>query len=252
MKASSDLRSLRNVVVVCAVMLAVTVGIAAVSMGERGGYMVGDAPDSTGKKVPVVTRSILMPGYSLEELAVRSDLIVSGTIASRADSVLIEPSDGGEPLFFTDVSVAVDDVFLDRTSLLTAGADELVVRTEGGEGEYVEMEVEGAPTFDEGSRYLLFLYRLNDGAYYNAVGDHCYVVGVSTGAWEAARDGSFASPCWQSDGRDHVTAADVRAVVSAISAEPRSVSPAGSVPFARVLTGDERHAYEQGVLAAAN
>lgn len=252
MKASSDLRTLRNVVVVCAVMLAVTVGIVAVSMGERGGYMVGDAPDSTGKKVPVVTRSILMPGYSLEELAVRSDLIVSGTIASRADSVLIEPSDGGEPLFFTDVSVAVDDVFLDRTSLLTAGADELVVRTEGGEGEYVEMEVEGTPTFDEGSRYLLFLYRLNDGAYYNAVGDHCYVVGVSTGAWEAARDGSFASPCWQSDGRDHVTAADVRAVVSAISAEPRSVSPTGSVPFARVLTGDERHAYEQGVLAAAN
>lgn len=44
----------------------------------------------------------------------------------------------------------------------------------------------------------------------------------------------------------------MRAVVSAISAEPRSVSPAGSVPFARVLTGDERRAYEQGVLAAAN
>lgn len=52
MKASSDLRTLRNIVVVCAVMLAVAVGIAAVSMGERGGFMVGDTPDSTGKRYP--------------------------------------------------------------------------------------------------------------------------------------------------------------------------------------------------------
>lgn len=252
MEASSELRILRRIIVACAAALAVAVGIAVLSTGEWIGPIGDDISDPAKKKLPVVTRSILMPGYSLDELASRSDLIVTGTVASHADSVLIEPGDGGEPLFFTDVTVDVDEVFLDRMGRFTVGADELVVRTEGGEGEHIEMAVEGAPAFDEGSRYLLFLYQLDDGTYYNAPGDHYYVVGVGTGAWEEADDGSFASSCWQPDGRDRVTEADVRASAADAPEQPPAPTSGEGAPFARVLAGDEQRAYERGVLAAAS
>lgn len=248
MKASSELRILRNIIVVCAAALAIAAGAAVVSMSARGDFAIGGAPDSAGQKLPVITRSILMPGYNLEELVARSDLIVSGVVTSHADSVLIEPSDGGDLLFFTDIIVAVDEVFLDRAGCFAEGAGKLTVRTEGGQGDYVEMEVEGAPAFDEGSRYLLFLYRLDDGTYYNTQGDHYYVVGVATGAWKEAGDGSFASPCWRPDGLDRATPADVRSAASEAPAEPLHSTSGDSVPFARALTGDEQRAYEQGVV----
>ena len=192
--------------------------------------------------------SAQMPGFSLDELMERSYLVVAGTVAGRSNAFVVDPSDDKEPRFFTDVSLTVDEVFRGTPVYVDDSEKEIAVRVEGGSGEFVATMNDASPAFDEGSRYLLFLYQLDDGTYYNAQGDHYYVVGVGTGAWEEADDGSFASPCWQPDGRDRVTAEEVRASAADAPAEPLSSASGEDAPFARVLTGDEQRAYEQGVV----
>lgn len=192
--------------------------------------------------------SAQMPGFSIDELMERSYLVVSGSVVGKSNAFVVDPSDDKEPRFFTDVFITVDEVFRGSPAYADETAKTIAVRVEGGSGEFVATVNDATPAFDEGFRYLLFLYQLDDGTYYNAQGDHYYVVGVGTGAWEDAGDGTFASPCWQPDGRDCVTAEDVIAVATSAPAEPLPSISGETEPFAHVLTNDEQRAYEQDVV----
>ena len=192
--------------------------------------------------------SAQMPGFSVDELMERSYLVVSGTVVGKSNAFVVDPSDDKEPRFFTDVFITVDEVFRGSPAYADETAKTIAVRVEGGSGEFVATVNDATPAFDEGFRYLLFLYQLDDGTYYNAQGDHYYVVGVGTGAWEDTVDGTFASPCWQPDGRDCVTAEDVIAVATSAPAEPLPSISGETEPFAHVLTNDEQRAYEQDVV----
>lgn len=231
--------------------------------------------------------SITPPAYSLDELVERADLVVSSTALSQHDSVLIEPVDGEEARFFTDVEFRVDHVYNDKLDAVTDSAGSIVVRNEGGNGEHVGMVVEGVPEFEQGAGYLLFLYRLFDGTHYNAAGDHWYVVGAASGAWSADDDGTFCCPYELPEGGSFADAAELESVVERLrdsgrlapnpdrrdgaSANLDEIERAhreGRIPdgvyrerlelaelegteFAHVMTPEEQEAYELGALGSA-
>lgn len=158
----------------------------------------------------------LMPGYTLEELVQQADLIVSGKVSDSSEAFAIRPIDGRDPRFYHDVSFEVGDVLKGSVDPATP----LQVRVESGEGTYVATENESAPDFLSGDEYLLFLYRIGNGAAYNTEGSHAYVIGTATGAWPLADGdgGRYESPCWQPDGAGDASIDDVKAAVASLPA----------------------------------
>lgn len=102
--------------------------------------------------------SAQMPGFSIDELMERSYLVVSGTVAGKSSAFVVDPSDDKEPRFFTDVFITVDEVFRGSPAYADETAKTIAVRVEGGSGEFVATVNDATPAFDEGFRYLLFLY----------------------------------------------------------------------------------------------
>lgn len=170
-----------------------------------------------------------LPGLSLDELVGQADLVVTGRVSGRSQAFLVEPADGADPRFFTDVNVTVDEVLFGTPVYADAAAGVIDIRVAGGAGELVETVDDGAPAFADQEGYLLFLYQVDDGTAYNTPGDHYFVVGVATGAWEETETGEFSSPCYQPDGVDMVDGDDVRAAVAPSEAMSASAQRMPSV-----------------------
>lgn len=202
--------------------------------------------------VPLVRHaSSLMPFFTAEELVGRSRLIVSGEIASHSDSILIRPSQGGEPAFFTDYYLKIDQVFLGEPEYADAKtAQEMVIpiRVEGGRGQLVASYNDSSPGFEEGQRWLLFLYQIADGTNYNAEGPHYYVIGVGMGAW-AALDEGFESPFVSSgaDAPEVITAEGLMQLTEKVAgpAGPEVSTTGNRIPFSHVMSAEEQRVWEE-------
>lgn len=227
-----------------------------------------------------------VPGFDLSELLGRAELVVDGVVEGKSDAFLVEPVDGSLPKFFTDVHFKVDTVYAGTphyTNESNAQQSLLTVRTEGGSGDMVATINDATPAFDNGQRYLLFLYQVDDGSYYNTEGEHYYVIGIRTGAWMWSEEiGKFESSIAQSDGKESV---DNETLLQMIATTPSTIGvekedlginaklseiedeyQEGIVPqalydeymqiaqkeastFARVMTMEEQLAYEQEVMS---
>lgn len=195
--------------------------------------------------------SSLMPFFTAEELVNRSRLIVSGEIASRSDSILICPSQGGEPAFFTDYYLKIDQVFLGEPEYADAEMAqqmEIPIRVEGGRGQLIASYNDSSPDFEEGQRWLLFLYQISDGTNYNTEGPHYYVIGVGMGAW-AASGQDFVSPFMSSiaDVPEAITADELMQLTEQVEspADPEMSTAGYNIPFAYVMSADEQRVWEE-------
>ena len=63
----------------------------------------------------------------------------------------------------------------------------------GGVGDRVAVVNDNAPELEEGSDYLLFLYRVLDGLDGNTEGNHYYSFGDKLGIWEKGASGAFSN-----------------------------------------------------------
>lgn len=191
-----------------------------------------------------------MPGFTLNELIEKADIIVDGTVAGRSDAFLIDPVDEKEPRFFTDMYFSVDNVYYGSPDYNESESSTISVRLEGGSGDLVSTINDTTPSFQEGSRYLLFLYQLNDGTYYNTEGNHYYVIGVGTGAWTVSSDNSeyYDSPLWQPDGRTGVSSEELfETLASTKGADRNSPKPAAEGTNAKL---DEIESdYQSGLIS---
>lgn len=167
---------------------------------EEGVAPVASEPPQGAEETntePVVVRATCteVPLMSFSELLEKAELIVQGVVESKSEAFLIEPVDGTSPQFFTDVFFSVEAVYAGTPhydSESDAQSARLTVRTEGGAGNLVKMTNDATPDFQNGQRYLLFLYQVDDGSDYNTEGNHYYVIGYYIGAWlESETAGEF-------------------------------------------------------------
>lgn len=131
---------------------------------------------------------------SFEEFCAGSDLIVSGTYVGKSDSFMIEPVNGATPMFFTDYYFEVGEVCkgILPDSVARSSPQRITVRQRGGAGSFTETVDSNALQPTEGQEYLLFLYRIENGADYNTEGDHFYLMSGSLGAWPLNEAGCYA------------------------------------------------------------
>lgn len=271
-------------VVGCTVMLFALLALAGCTNAQPEDDDISTQGAEEASAEPVVghTTCTEVPPMSFSELLEKAELIVQGVVESKSDSFLIEPIDGAPPQFFTDVFFNVEAVYAGTPhydSESDAQNARLTVRTEGGVGDLVKMTNDATPDFQNGQRYLLFLYQVDDGSDYNTEGNHYYVVGYYIGAWlESETAGEFKRTVPPFDSIDRI---DKETLLQKIADAPfpvgiekedlgiKAVLPEieedyqkGSISqeayesyvqqaekesstFARIMTAEEQQAYEQ-------
>ncbi len=177
--------------------LAGSLALPACSIDRTDCYAGGDADNTPASAEVEVTRHVSFANedYSLEDYWANSDLVCVGTYADSSEPLLIEPVDGSDPLYFTDLHFVVSDVLAGSVPESCAaydGTTTLTVRQQGGIGERVALVNDDALVPTEDTDYLLFLYRVDDGSNYNTEGDHFYLIGGGEfGAWREISEGTF-------------------------------------------------------------
>ncbi|WP_417060781.1 hypothetical protein [Ellagibacter isourolithinifaciens] len=135
---------------------------------------------------------------TLESLRDDSDLVASGRYLGKSDPILVIPVVGGidAAMYYTDYYFEVDNVFKGEAltdDAASRGSSVISVRMKGGAGDRVAVVNDDAPELEEGSSYLLFLYRVLDGLDGNTEGNHYYSFGDKLGIWEKDSAGNFAN-----------------------------------------------------------
>lgn len=130
--------------------------------------------------------------FSLEDCWANADLICVATYKDSSEPFAIRPVDGGDPQLFTDLHFDISQTYLGSAS--SDDSSQLTVRQMGGTGQYVEVVNDDALVPKDGSSYLLFLYKIDNGAEYNTEGDHYYLIGGNQGAWADDGTDTYASP----------------------------------------------------------
>ena len=195
--------------------------------------------------------SPLMPALTVDELFDRSDLVVVATVGNTTDTLLIDPVDDKEPKFFTDTLFTIETVVYGTPDYVTGSTSNVTIRTEGGTGNYVQTVNDGTPDFLEGDSYLLFLYQLDDGTYYNTAGNHYYIVGISTGAWKesASEPNVFDSPCWQPEDAQTATLDGVETIAASLPSTIESAQTPNKNSGVNADLENIEMEFEQGIIS---
>lgn len=155
--------------------------------------------DVLQSKEAVLHVSALSAACSFDSLRDDSDLIAEGRYLGKSDPILVIPVVGGidAAMYYTDYYFEVDNVFkgeaLTDDAVASRGSSVISVRMKGGAGDRVAVVNDDAPELEEGSSYLLFLYRVLDGLDGNTEGNHYYSFGDKLGIWEKDSAGNFAN-----------------------------------------------------------
>lgn len=154
-----------------------------------------DVPQS---KEAVLHVSASSAECTFESLRDDSDLVASGRYLGKSNPFLVIPVVGGidSAMYYTDYYFAVEDVFKGEAltdDAASRGSSVISVRMKGGAGDRVAVVNDDAPELEEGSSYLLFLYRVLDGLDGNTEGSHYYSFGDKLGIWEKDSAGNFAN-----------------------------------------------------------
>lgn len=129
----------------------------------------------------------LLAEVSTEDLFSQSSLIVRGRVSGHSDAFQIQ-SPSGSVANFTDYYFTVDNILRGNYEPST-----VTVRLHGGTvGNYTEI-YEDAPTINEDTEYLLFLYRPGRGGAFNTEGDYYYILGLTQGIFVEESEGVFLS-----------------------------------------------------------
>lgn len=193
--------------------------------------------------------SAMMPDYSISDFIDRSTLVAVATVSGFSDPMLIKPSNGAEPRYFTDAYLQVNEIVKGTPTL--NGDGKLQVRYCGGSGQRVATVNDLAPSFSEGSQYLLFLYRVTDGSDYNTEGCQYYAVADGLGVWAQSGEGAFANRNGKSVSLDDLKDA-VAATPMAVGEESDAgVRSTNGLAFATVMADEEVATYEQSVIEGA-
>lgn len=149
--------------------------------------------------------SACYPAYDASELAARSNLVVSGEVLGYSEPFMINPVDGADPRCFTEVYVALEDIFKgdpleSKMSTAVTGSPGtkdartvIAIRFLGGATDAFTVTSDERPNLEVGEKGLLFLYRVADGSDYNTEGNHYYLVTGALSAWEKVGD-KYRSP----------------------------------------------------------
>ena len=135
---------------------------------------------------------------TFESLRDDSVLVASGRYLGKSDPILVIPVVGGidAAMYYTDYYFEIDNVFKGEAltdDAASRGSSVISVRMKGGAGDRVAVVNDDAPELEEGSSYLLFLYRVLDGLDGNTEGNHYYSFGDKLGIWEKDSAGNFAN-----------------------------------------------------------
>lgn len=122
----------------------------------------------------------LQDPWTIEDVARNSEFIVQGTVKDLIVSV-DENSEifGDKPMVFTDAVIAIDEEYTGKYS-----QKEITVRTLGGEIEEFRAGSSLHPTFELGTKVVLFVTYEPE----SEMGDHYFVAGHKLGKYEL-RDG---------------------------------------------------------------
>ena len=230
------------------------------------GYLEGHENAANIEEVTVIQGT--QREMDLIDLVSTSDLVVSATIDKHSDSIMVEPINSADPRLFTDVQIRVAEVLYDPDNLADRYISEegnLVVRLTGGVGYRIAMVSDYEADLVEGETYLLFLYKLDGGSFYNTEGLHMYIQGHALGAWRLA-SGVYVSPgVAESLLEDDVASAISDVVASddfdrstpsmvnednAESQTPASLLTADDeTVYSKVMTQEEQIAYEDSIIS---
>lgn len=199
--------------------------------------------DTANSKEAVLHVSALSAQCSFESLRDESDLVASGRYLGKSDPILVIPVVGGidAAMYYTDYRFEVGDVFkgvvLTDDSVSAQGKSVISVRMKGGVGDRVAIVNDDAPELEQGSDYLLFLYRVLDGLDGNTEGNHYYSFGDDLGIWEKDASGAFSN--------SEVGSVDMDSLVSMPAS---NVAPASEQNLAAedAMIEDVRNRYDSG------
>ena len=169
------------------------------SQGASSAEVSHSQVDVLQSKEAVLHVSALSAACSFDSLRDDSDLIAEGRYLGKSDPILVIPVVGGidAAMYYTDYYFEVDNVFkgeaLTDDAAASRGSSVISVRMKGGAGDRVAVVNDDAPELEEGSSYLLFLYRVLDGLDGNTEGNHYYSFGDKLGIWEKDSAGNFAN-----------------------------------------------------------
>lgn len=138
---------------------------------------------------PVVTRmSGILRSYDVDSLMQNSNLVVYGEVTGKSEPFKVQPTFGGSPFIHTDY-------YFEPIDIISGDSDitDTTFRVEGGKIGNEELIVDDTPSFDIGSKYLLFLYKVDMGSGYNTDEDYYYVTGSNQGAFNQVDKTTFQS-----------------------------------------------------------
>lgn len=118
-----------------------------------------------------------------------SSLICSAEYVGESDSFMIQPVNGAEPTLFTDYYFIPREIYAGELHSSDSREDSLAVRQRGGKSRYIEEINDVAASFEIGKEYLLFLYQIKDGSFYNTAGNHYYLTADMQSSWIEVEDG---------------------------------------------------------------
>lgn len=113
-----------------------------------------------------------------------SNLICVANYIGQSDSFMIDPAGTAEPALFTDYYFNIAKVIAGSPASTEGETCNLLVRQQVGEGNYIKQESDVAATFEEGASYVLALYQIKDGSFYNTDGPHYYLTADNQSCWK--------------------------------------------------------------------
>lgn len=251
----------------------------------------GDGSNAAASDLPESIEVVQYVGsanahFTFDDFMQNSDAVCYATYKGSSEPMLIDPVDGADPMYFTDMHFEVEKLYAGEIpgSKGQDGAASIAVRQRGGAGELFAVVNRNAFVPEKDKSYLLFLFRIENGADYNTAGDHLYLIGdgemgvwVPMGPSEQEPEG-FKS--WEGDTISVEELENYRfsgGPAKAPSANTKETFleeverryQAGEVPreyydsvvetarkedesFARVMSEEERVAYEQRIAAMAD
>lgn len=169
-----------------------------------------------------------------QQMLQNSDYVVIAEYVGKSEPFMIRPVGGSDPTYFTDYYFASKEGEDATEKMIT-------VRQKGGYGTYFACVNDDAAKPVSDNKYLLFLYKIDDGAEWNTEGDHYYLVGDYTGMWSLDENRNFINPM-----QDELIPYDVAKANCGIKEKPVVYVDGKPMNYRSQYLAELRESYESG------
>lgn len=158
---------------------------------ETSSESTSQHPEATTERPVMIIQgsNSIIAEMDIGEQVAHSSLVCSAEYVGESDSFMIQPVNGAEPTLFTDYYFIPREIYAGELHSSDDREDSLAVRQRGGESRYIEEINDVAASFEMGKEYLLFLYQIKDGSFYNTTGNHYYLTADMQSSWIEVEDG---------------------------------------------------------------